>query len=129
MFWIKRLVVEVSTYTLFTKSKPLRLSVSTKMHTEKYLFIVLYDLHDKYGEQIGYILSDFFHEYGARDILTFYSAAVHIGPKNDLWTHCDGLILSITSWNKLFLKRNMMPSRKEVHQRKMSMYKIKSNYW
>jgi hypothetical protein len=79
MFNIKRLKGRFATDTLWATTKSLNSNVATQIYTHKCGFNAKYHLTRANGEQVGYSLSNFVHEYGAPEHLTFDRAAVQVG--------------------------------------------------
>jgi hypothetical protein len=79
MFNVKRLTGKFATDTLWSTTKSLRSNVETQIYTHKCGFNTAYHLTRASGDQVGYSLSDFIHEYGAPEHLTFDGAAVQVG--------------------------------------------------
>jgi hypothetical protein len=79
MFGVKRLKGTFATDTLRSTTKSLRSNVASQIYTHKCGFNAIYHLTRANGEQVGYSLSDFIHEYGAPEHLTFDGAAVQVG--------------------------------------------------
>jgi hypothetical protein len=79
MFNVKRLTGKFATDTLWSTTKSLRSNVATQIYTHKCGFNAAYHLRRANGDQVGYSLSDFIHEYGAPEHLTFDGAVVQVG--------------------------------------------------
>jgi hypothetical protein len=78
IFDVKWLWGKFATNTLWSTTKYLNSNVATQIYTHKCGFNAAYHLTRANGEQVGYSLSSFIHEYGAPDHLTFDGAAVHV---------------------------------------------------
>jgi hypothetical protein len=79
MFNVKRLTGKFATDTLWSTTKSLRSNVATQIYTHRCGFNAAYHLTRANGDQVGYSLLDFIHEYGAPEHLTFDGAAVQVG--------------------------------------------------
>jgi hypothetical protein len=79
MFNVRRLNGKFAADTLWSTTKSLRSNVVTQVYTHKCGFNVPYHLSRANNEQVGHSLSNFIHEYGAPNHLTFDGAAVQVG--------------------------------------------------
>jgi hypothetical protein len=79
MFDVKRLNGKFATDTLWSTVRSLNANIATQVYTHKCGFNAPYHLSRANGEQVGYSLSNFIHEYGAPEHLTFDGAAVQVG--------------------------------------------------
>jgi hypothetical protein len=80
MFDVQRLKAKFATDSLWLTTKSLQSNVATQVYTHKSGFNAPpYHLTRANGEQVGYSLANFIHEYGAPEHLTFDGAAVQVG--------------------------------------------------
>ena len=81
MLSVKRLAGSFATDTLYSKIKSLHQNIASQIYSHKCGFNVTYHLKKVDGENVGFTLSDFVHEYGAPQKLTYDGAQVQRGSK------------------------------------------------
>jgi len=80
MFSTRKLLGKFATDTLWATTKSLNGNVATQVYTHKCGFASSYPLMAAKGDDIGYSLTDFMHEYGSPQHLTFDGAQAQKGP-------------------------------------------------
>eukprot|EP00978_Attheya_sp_CCMP212_P042802 scaffold267333_cov33-Attheya_sp.AAC.1 len=80
-FEVKRLNTKFATDTAYAKVKSIRGNIGSQVYTHKSGFQKPYHVQKADGDTIGYTLSEFISDFGARDQLSYDGAAVQVGSK------------------------------------------------
>ena len=81
MYSVKRLRDRFATDTVYSDIKSLLGNTCAQVYTHKIGFAVCYPLAVAKGDEVGHTLSDFVHDFGAPDHITFDGAQVQVGKK------------------------------------------------
>ena len=81
MYNVKRLQGRFATDTFYLKSKSIYGNTYVQIYQHKNRFAACYLLTSVKGDQIGKLLSDFIHDFGAREHLTFDGVQVQVERK------------------------------------------------
>ena len=81
MYSVKHLRNRFATDTVYSDIKSLLGNTCAQVYTHKIGFAVCYPLTAAKGDAVGHTLSDFVHDFGAPDHITFDGAQVQVGKK------------------------------------------------
>ena len=79
MFNVRQLEGKYATDTLWAKTRSLNNNVASQIYSNKNGFSAAYHLKAASGDELGYSLASFIHDYGAPEHLTFDGAQAQVG--------------------------------------------------
>jgi len=81
MYNVKRLDGKFSTDTFYATVRSLRSEIGAQVYFHKVGFAAVYPIRETTGQELGYTLLDFIHEFGAPSHLTFDGHPSQVGPR------------------------------------------------